>query len=268
MKVFPAPDLEYSRLVSSRLGIRQEIVQSSLNDIEFSLPEVIRILRSFDPMEIRNSVAIFLGLKTAKSLGYSRVLTGDAADELLAGYSFVANLPEKEAISKLHHLWDVMHFSSIPLAKFLGIEALLPFLDDRVKEFATSDLPFEFLVNKNSTSGVVFGKFILRKAFESELPQEIIWRKKTPIEYGSGTTELPHVYSKSIDSLEFSEKKSRYLESDHVRLRDQKQLHYYEIYRREIGPPTSDPERRRCPGCTSNVPDKANFCTICGEYPI
>ena len=270
LKDFPSPDLQYSTLVCSKLCLGQEIIQASLDDIENSLPEVITTLGSFDPMEIRNSVAVFLGLKRAQSRGYSRILTGDAADELFAGYSFVKNLQKEEALLKLYHLWKVMHFSSMPLARSLGIVVLLPFLDPDVKTFATTEIPFEFLVGRNETSGSdeLFGKFILRKAFEDSLPPEIVWRTKTPIEFGSGTTYLPKIYSSKISSGEFDEKKKIYLERDHVRLRDPEQLHYYEIYRKSLGVPAPDFSKRTCPACASNVPVSADFCTICGEYPI
>ena len=266
LKDFPSPDRHYSKLVSSKLGIGQDLIEASLDDVESALPEVIKVLRSFDPMEIRNSTAIFLGLQRAKSEGYSRVLTGDAADELFAGYNFATKLPKMEALPKLHHLWEVMHFSSIPLAESFEIKTLLPFLDDEVRKFATSELPFEFLVRTKDDE--IFGKFILRIAFEDLLPSEIVWRKKTPIEYGSGTTVLSQIYSGKIDGSEFEEKKRRYLETDHVRLRDPEQLHYYEIYRKEFGVITSDQTRRICPACTSNLPERANFCTTCGEFPV
>jgi len=270
LRDFTSPDLYYSKLISLKLGLGQELIEATLDDIENSLPEVIGVLRSFDPMEIRNSVAVFLGLKKAKSQGYSRVLTGDAADELFAGYSFVTNLEKEKALSTLHRLWEVMHFSSIPLASSLGIKALLPFLDSEVKKFATTEIPLEFLVSGQTdhSEGEAFGKFILRKAFEDQLPREIAWRKKTPIEFGSGTTFLPKIYATEINAQEFHEKKRKYLESDKVRLRDPEQLHYYEIYRRVVGPPAPDLANRSCPACTSNVPDWADFCTICGEYPI
>lgn len=270
LKDFPAPDLNFSKMIAAKLDIGQELLEVTLEDVEDSIPQVIRILRSFDPMEVRNSVPIYLGLTRAKSEGYSRVLTGDAADELFAGYSFVTSLPKDQALIKLHHLWTVMHFSSIPLAASLEIKALLPFLDEEVKQFAMSEIPFEFLVGVNNVlGGPLFGKFILRKAFEDMLPSEITWRKKTPIEFGSGTTVLPEIYKSKIDALEFANRRKWYLESDKVRIRDEEQFHYYEIYRREFnGPPESDPSRRACPACRANVGDSANFCTTCGEYPI
>jgi asparagine synthase (glutamine-hydrolysing) len=266
LKDSPAPDLEFSKIIATKFGIQHDIIEVSFDEIESSFPKVIKTLKSFDPMEVRNSVVVFLGLERAESEGFRRVLTGDAADELFAGYSFVISLQKADARASLKHLWEVMHFSSIPLAKSLGIEAVVPFLDERVRNFATEEIPFEYLVGKKE--GQVHGKYLLRKAFESAVPAEIVWRKKTPIEYGSGTTILPQIYSNKIRDNEFRDKRLRYYENDGVKLRDKEQLHYYEIYRITFGPPAPDRSLRVCLACNSNVANLATFCATCGEYPI
>ncbi|MBI3859810.1 MAG: asparagine synthase C-terminal domain-containing protein [Thaumarchaeota archaeon] len=265
----PSPDLGYSELVSKHFQIRQKVHAMNFQELEEALPDVIRVLRTFDPMEIRNSVAVYVGMKQAKFDGRSKIMTGDASDELFAGYSFVFRQTEEKARESLLHLWEVMHFSSIPLAASLGMEARLPFLHPGVKELASSSIDYAFLTGKRKDSDELFGKYILRRAFEDMLPPEITWRTKTPIEHGSGTTVLPKWYSESIRDSEFVAKKEMYLENDGVRLRDKEQLKYYEIYRSILGPPvTKDKNRRACPACTSNVPDSSTFCTTCGEYPI
>ena len=263
----PSPDLEFSKMISSHLNIPQQMEIVDISQIERELPDLISVLKSFDPMEIRNSVVTYIGMKKAKSQGFSKIMTGDASDELFGGYNFVFKQPEDKAREILSHLWEVMHFSSIPLAKSLGVEARIPFLQPSVKEFAIREIDFQQLVGKHGDE--VFGKYILRKAFEDLLPCEITWRTKTPIEYGSGTTILPKLYSQRITDYEFEEKRRDYLRKDGVRLRDKEQLKYYEIFRKVLGPPvTEDHKLRACPACTSNVPDKAIFCTTCGEYPI
>jgi asparagine synthase (glutamine-hydrolysing) len=263
----PSPDLKFSKLVSKRFGLIHQVSKVSISDIEQELPHVIRVLKSFDPMEIRNSVIPFIGMKKARLEECSKIMTGDAADELFAGYDFVFKESKEKAIKTSLHLWEVMHFSSIPLAASLEMEARIPFLNPKVKEFAMRRVDFALLVGQNGSE--IFGKYALRKAFEDILPAEITWRKKTPIEYGSGSTVLSQIYSQIVLDNEFIDKRKRYLEKDGVRLRDKEQLKYYEIYRGEFGPPTKDDENKKiCPACQGNVPDNATFCTICGEYPI
>ena len=269
LKGAPSPDLEYSKLISSRFQIPHLVHSIDLSELEDLLPEVIGVLKSFDPMEIRNSVAVYIGMKRARLDGCSKIMTGDAADELFAGYSFVFKQTEEKARVTLSHLWEVMHFSSVPLARSLGMAAQLPFLHPDVKELAINGVDFSFLTGKREDSGEIFGKYVLRKAFEDMLPPDIVWRTKTPIEYGSGTTVLPRWYSQAIKDAEFASEKKKHFEQDGVRLRDKEQLKYYEIYRSVLGPPVpKDRNQRACPACTSNVPDSATFCTTCGEYPI
>jgi asparagine synthetase B (glutamine-hydrolysing) len=47
------------------------------------------VLKTFDGMTLRNSIVIAAAMLKAKELGATTVLTGDAADELLGGYSFM-----------------------------------------------------------------------------------------------------------------------------------------------------------------------------------
>ncbi|MDG6908679.1 MAG: hypothetical protein JRN20_23170, partial [Nitrososphaerota archaeon] len=146
LKGAPSPDLEFSKLISSHLNIPHQIEIVDISQIERELPEVVSVLRSFDPMEIRNSVVSYIGMKRAKSQDYSKIMTGDASDELFGGYNFVFKQPEDKAREILSHLWEVMHFSSIPLAKSLGIEPTLPFLHPVVEEFAMHQIDFQQLV--------------------------------------------------------------------------------------------------------------------------
>ena len=54
----PAPDVDYARLVASRLGLRHHVRYFDNDELDESIRDVIRIIKSFDPMEIRNDVAI------------------------------------------------------------------------------------------------------------------------------------------------------------------------------------------------------------------
>lgn len=262
----PAPDIEYATLMADHLQLEHLIHHFDKGELHDAIPHVIRILKSFDPMEIRNSVTIYVGLKKAKENGISTVMTGDGCDELLAGYDFLFDLSKEQLDLELRKLWNAMSFSSIPLAKALRLEVRLPYLDPEFKSFA---MKLDPRLKIRTERGRKWGKWILRKAFENILPEEVVWRVKTATEYGSGTTVLQSLFDQNISNEEFEEKRSRYLEDDRVAIRSKEQLYYYELYRSTIGVPRpTDPERKTCPYCNSNVAEKATYCRTCGAYPI
>jgi asparagine synthase (glutamine-hydrolysing) len=265
----PALDLEYSKIMANLLKMVHEIYFFTEKEMFSAVREVIKTLRVFDPMEVRNSVAIFVGLKIAKENDVWGVMTGDGLDELFAGYSWLFDLSKSELISRLSIMWQTMHFSSIPLARSLGMEAKTPYLDPEFKSFAASVDP---KLKIRSERGKIWGKWIIRKSFEGFLPEEIIWREKSPIEYGSGTTVLPKFFEERISDGYFQEKMKKYLEEDQVSIRDKEQMFYYEIFRSLIGTPIkifSKAKGKLCPYCKSKGGDeRSNFCRICGAYPI
>jgi asparagine synthase (glutamine-hydrolysing) len=233
-----------------------------------AIRSVVETLKVFDPMLIRNNVAIYIGLQQAKENGISSVMTGDGLDELFAGYSWFFNLSEDELNVKLTNMWQSMEFSFIPLAESLGMEAKVPFLDDEFKAFAMN---VDSKLKVGSERGQVWGKWIIRKSFEGLLPDEIIWRVKTPIEIGSGATVFPKFFEAKIPDKDFKDKVKNYLNKDKVSLRDKEQLFYYEIFRSLFESPAeifSEAKGKLCPQCQSRINEKSNFCRICGAYPI
>ena len=262
----PASDIEYAALITNKLGLKHIVHVFNEDELYTAIPVVVKTLKSFDPMEIRNSVTIYVGLKVAKEDGVHTVMTGDGCDELFAGYSFLFGIEKEKLDYELKKLWSVMIFSSVLLARVLGMEARLPYLDP---DFKDSAMKLDSSYKVQTESGQVYGKWILRKAYERILPREITWRVKTPIEYGSGTTTLPRLFNRKIPDVEFDDKKRRYLEEDRVTIRDKEQLFYYEVYRSMIGVPHSTSmEGKLCPQCNSNVPENATYCRTCGAYPI
>jgi asparagine synthase (glutamine-hydrolysing) len=260
----PSPDIEYADVMARHLGLKLKLHVFGIEELMGNLPEVAKTLRVFDPMEIRNSAAVYIGMREAKKDGVSTFLTGDACDELFAGYSFLFNLGPSELKASLKRLWSVMSFSAIPMAESLGMVAKIPFLDPEVRELA-SEVDPSFLVVEQK--GQRWGKWIVRKAFEDLLPRQITWRVKTPIEYGCGTTTLPQVFDKRIPDEEFREKQRDIKELEGVTIRDKEHLVYYEIFR-EIFGSERETKGRTCPRCRYEVREDATFCRTCGAYPV
>jgi asparagine synthase (glutamine-hydrolysing) len=261
-----APDVRFAKIIAEKYGIRHQVVRVDHNDIERAIMEVVRVMQSFDPMEIRNDATILIGLKSAKDAGFNGVLTGDAGDELFAGYSFFFKMSSDELEKTLRKMWTTMRFSSVPLAESLGMQVKLPFLDEEFKNYAM-EIPVQLKVREER--GQLYGKWILRKSFEQDLPDEILWRVKMPIEQGSGTSILSGYYAAKIQDSEFKKKKNQFWQSDHVKIRDKEQLAYYEIYREFFGTPGRlGSGSKVCTGCSTHLPREMSHCGTCGEYPV
>ena len=262
----PAPDVDYARLVASRLKLRHYVHYFDGEELDEGIRAVVRIMKCFDPMEIRNSAAIYVALKVGRDRGISTFLTGDGCDELFGGYSYFFKLTKEQLEIALNRLWANMRFSSEYLAEDLGIAVRLPYLDPQFKALATS---LDVRLKVKSERGQVWGKWILRKAFENIVSPEIAWRAKAPIEVGTGTTILPSLFDSRISDLEFNEKKTRYLNEDRVVIRSKEHLFYYEIYRSVIGVPYARlSNKKTCPDCGSSVAEGTSFCRTCGAYPV
>jgi len=261
-----APDPIYAEMVAGKLGLEHHIYRFSFEELSEVAPEVIRVMRTFDPVELRNDLSILVALRYAAAKGVRLLMTGDGSDELFAGYSFLFNLQAEELKLRLREMWRSMSFASVKLARSVGVDVRLPFLDPSILSFAER-LELQHLVQ--SRGGERVGKWILRKTFEGLLPEEVVWRVKTPIEQGSGTSSIANHIDHLISSDDFEMRKARYVREDGVRIRSKEQLFFYEMYREVIGVPhPENPEGRRCPDCNSNIGEKSNYCRTCGAAPI
>lgn len=59
------------------------------------LPWTISVLQSFDPMSLRNNIAIAAALREAARRGFTCALTGDGADEIMGGYNFTHRMSDE-----------------------------------------------------------------------------------------------------------------------------------------------------------------------------
>ena len=183
-------------------------------------------------------------------------MTGDGADELFTGYSYMWEL---DLNSYLPELARRMKFSAPLLGKSLGIEVKQPFLDKELVAFALTINPKDKVKKIGDKK---WGKWILRKSFEENLPPEITWREKTPLEYGSGTYHLREIISAQITNEELREKEKVYP----VQFINKEHLYYYEIFRKVVGDiPTPKENETPCPFCGAGMSKDAWHCRICGR---
>jgi asparagine synthase (glutamine-hydrolysing) len=263
-----AKDAPYIKIMVDFLEMKHETHIFDGEEALLASPKVVEALKTFDPMEVRNSLPVYIGLTLMKQKGVKSLFTGDGVDELF-GYPWLFHLSDEELQKRLESMWAEMTFSSIPMGQSLGIDIKTPFLDREFMEYAKK-LPLKLKVNMEN--GVKFGKWILRKAYENDIPKEVIWRPKAPLEAGTGTDVLRTYFNRQFTEQEFEELKKQILAADNVKIQDKEQLIYYQAFRKRFGKPsdvyTSEVGAIECPYCKGHLKTKISFCKICGAYPI
>lgn len=203
-----SPDIEAARKVAKHIGtIHHEHIYSKEDVLEI-LPEVIYYLESYDAALVRSAIPCFLVSKLASKY-VKVVLSGEGADELFAGYSYFSKYDDPEALYKetvrildgLHNL-NLQRVDRMTMAH--ALEARVPFLDINFIETVLSIDPRLKLHSEHDVE-----KWLLRKAFEENLPREIIWRDKMEFAQGcsSSTCLLEHA-NKVITDAEFESAKN------------------------------------------------------------
>ena len=263
-KDFLGTDLTYAQIIAKHTGLSLSLMQVSMEEVLDSINETIRILGNFNDIEIRNSIVPYMYLNSLKKKGVNSVITGDGADEVFAGYNFLLKKSDEEISEELKRIKKIMHFPSKNIAKALDMTVETPFLNQDVITFSDS-IPISKKINLKK--GKKFGKWILRETFEKNLPRNIVWREKSPMQDGSGTSNLTGLFNTIITDKIFSEKKRKILEEDGVYIRTKESLHYYECFRKG-NPVIISNSDKRCPDCNYTIELNSRFCRMCGKFPI
>jgi len=260
---FISTDLTYCQMVSKQFEMPLVIHNVNTAELLDAVEHTIKILKNFNDIEIRNNVVMYLAIKWAKDQGKEGIITGDGADELFAGYSFLINKPQEQLEKEINRICSVMHFPTQKIGNALGVKIESPFLDQRVIELARR-IPTELKVRTEGDKR--HGKWILRKTFEKKIPIQIAWREKSPMQDGSGTAGLSQLFESIIENSKFEKKKKEVQNSDGVVIRTKESMYYYELFKKSYGIPCSSGENV-CPYCKHDV-ENSKFCRMCGAFPI
>jgi len=262
----PRPDEPFALELARSLRLEHHVLRVDQESLERGIRWTIQVLGSFDPMTVRNQAVIAVALDKLVELGLGSAMTGDGADELFAGYSFLFSLDAAALEPALRGLWSQMSFDSLPMGERLGLRMAAPYLEPSVRSIAEEVAP-HWLAGEHE--GPRVGKWLLRKAFEHALPSHFIWRRKDPIEVGSGASVLPQRYRDAIHEGDFRERANRRRKEHGIRLRDPEHLHYFDLYLEVHGPPEPGlGGPKQCPDCGGGLELSRRFCKRCGAYPV
>lgn len=181
-----SPDLAAAQKVATHIGSVHHEINFTIQEGLDAIRDVIYHLETYDVTTIRASTPMYLLARVIKSMGIKMVLSGEGADEIFGGYLYFHKAPNAQAfheetvrkLSKLH-LYDCLRANK-SLAAW-GIEGRVPFLDKEFMDIAMRLNPADKMAGEGKME-----KWILRKAFEDLLPNEIAWRQKEQFSDGVG----------------------------------------------------------------------------------
>jgi len=208
-----SPDLAAAKKVADHIGtIHHEIIFTIQEGLD-AIKDVIYNLETYDITTVRASTPMYLMARVIKSMGIKMVLSGEGADELFGGYLYFHKAPSskdfhEETVRKLNklHMYDCLRANK-SLAAW-GVEGRVPFLDKDFIDVAMSLNPQDKMITNKRME-----KWILRKAFEDYLPDEILWRQKEQFSDGVGYSwidTLKEFVDKTISDQEMNDAKIKF----------------------------------------------------------
>ena len=186
-----SPDLIASEKVAEYLGTDHTSIVISEEEMYGAIEETIYNIESWDTTTIRASVPMYLLSKyISEKTDIKVILSGEGSDEASGSYLYFHKAPtpldfQEETIRLLKdvRMFDVLRADKTTASN--GLELRVPFFD---KDF------LNYYMGINPELKVVrdgMEKYLLRKSFEGELPEEFLWRRKDGFSDGVSKKERP-----------------------------------------------------------------------------
>tara|TARA_B100001778_G_scaffold7015_1_gene5720 strand:+ start:4095 stop:5759 length:1665 start_codon:yes stop_codon:yes gene_type:complete len=225
-----SPDLKAAKLVADHIGTIHHEVKFTIQEGLDAIREVIYHLETYDVTTIRASTPMFLMARAIKSLGIKMVLSGEGADELFGGYLYFHKAPSPrdfhdETVRKLNklHQYDCLRANK-SLAAW-GIEGRVPFLDKEFIDVAMRLNPKDKMITPERME-----KWVLRKAFESYLPESIVWRQKEQFSDGVGYSWIDTLKKTVEENISYNMIKNAHFRFPAQTPRNKEEFYYREIF--------------------------------------
>lgn len=225
-------DVKQARLVASHINSEHHELIVGLDELLDALPQVIWHLESFDPSLVRSAVSNYLISKYAKGKGIEVILSGEGGDELFCGYRYLKDFSAQQLFERQMECLGFLHNNaSLRLDRMNlchSIKVVAPLISGELMQYALK-IPIEYKLKPKGREKIE--KWIFRKAFEKDLPAEIVWRTKQEFSQGSGSANVLTDYFEKLvrdDELELFRAK-------HPMVRSKEELYYFRIFTAHFG---------------------------------
>ena len=225
-----AIDLKYAKQVADYIHSDHTEVIITKEDVINALPDVVKLLATYDITTIRASIGMYLCCKAIHEQTDVRViLTGEISDELF-GYKYTDFAPDAaafqaEAVKRVSELYMYDVLRADRCISVNSLEARVPFGDLDFVRYVMSIDP-EMKLNRYNK-----GKYLLRNAFRGDyLPEEILMREKAAFSDAVGHSMVDHL--KEYAEAKYTDEEFEILSAkyDHARPFTKESLLYRELF--------------------------------------
>ncbi|CAI9429145.1 asparagine synthase B [Candidatus Ornithobacterium hominis] len=208
-----SPDLAAAQKVADYIGTVHHSIEFTIQEGLDAIRDVIYYLETYDITTVRASTPMYLMARVIKSMGIKMVLSGEGSDEIFGGYLYFHKAPNakefhEETVRKLDNLYKYDCLRANKSLMAWGIEGRVPFLDKEFIDIAMNINPQDKMID-----GERMEKWVLRKAFEADLPKEIIWRQKEQFSDGVGYSwidSLKEMVNEKVSDTDLAQAKHRF----------------------------------------------------------
>ncbi|WP_018675088.1 asparagine synthase B [Riemerella columbina] len=208
-----SPDLKAAQEVAKHIGTIHHEIKFTIQEGLDAIRDVIYYLETYDITTVRASTPMYLMARVIKSMGIKMVLSGEGSDELFGGYLYFHKAPNarefhEETVRKLDKLYQYDCLRANKSLMAWGIEGRVPFLDKEFMNVAMRINPKDKMITPERME-----KWVLRKAFEDELPASVAWRQKEQFSDGVGYSwidKLKELVNEKVSDEQLANAKFRF----------------------------------------------------------
>lgn len=175
-------DLPRVKSAAKKLGIKLKIQKTKLDELERMLPQIIRVIKNCHPVHVGVAATLWPALQQIKKDKIKIFMSGLGADQIYAcgdKYKNVKNINQLAWQLLGESSWNGKISRDRALAQHFKLTMLTPYFS-KPTIVAAAQISGQLKI-KNEQQ-----KYILRRAAkELGLPDELIWRRPRPAQYGS-----------------------------------------------------------------------------------
>ena len=225
-------DIVAARKVAEAIDAEHHEMIVDLEEALAVIPEVVYHLESFDPSLVRSAVSNYLISRYARQHGVEVLLSGEGGDEVFCGYLYLKEKPAEALFAGQVECLKLLHNNAAlrldRMNRCNGVRVVTPLISGELLDYALGLAP---ALKQKPEAGGKTEKWVFRKAFENDLPGEVVWRLKQEFSQGSGSAALLPAHFESVVSDEELAAAQRI----HPIVRSKEELAYFRIFTENFG---------------------------------